>query len=104
MSRALTGATGRKAQARANVWKVLFLVILGSTCNVGAACQAVGIDRSTASKARARDPEFARRWEEAIEGAIDRLMAAAFRRALAGSDRILVALLRLYGPGSADLD
>lgn len=38
------------------------------------------------------------KWVEAEEIAVDDLVAAARRRALAGSDRLLMLLLRVYRP------
>lgn len=60
---------------------------LRNSGNVRASCQAAGIDRSTAYKAREKSPEFAAAWDTALEEAVDSLEAAAWTRARDGVQR-----------------
>jgi hypothetical protein len=41
--------------------------------NVRAACEIAGVSRATTYRIRAKNQTFARRWDEAIEEACDRL-------------------------------
>lgn len=68
-------------------WKKDFLAALRNTANVKLSCTAVGIERSTAYRARDKDPSFAAGWEEALSEAADALEAEARRRALAGVEQ-----------------
>ena len=68
------GRTGQRVQiARARVlqWSPRledrFLAVLAATCNVRAACAAVGIGASSAYAHRRRWPAFAARWRDAVE-------------------------------------
>jgi hypothetical protein len=45
---------------------------------------------------RDSDPQFAKAWEEALEMSVDRLVMAAFQRALKSSDTLLTFLLRAH--------
>ena len=54
--------------------------------------------RTRAYEARQRDEDFAVAWHEALEGACDELESEARRRALAGSDQLLMFLLRSHRP------
>jgi hypothetical protein len=71
---------------------------LRSTCNVRLSADSAGIDRDTAYKRRQHDPAFAAAWAQAEQDAIDLLEAEARRRALAGSDGLLMFLLRAHRP------
>lgn len=79
-------------------WKATFLEELAKSPNVASAARIAGKDRSGAYKARADDPEFAAKWDEAIESAIDGLAAEAFRRAHAESDTLTIFLLKSHRP------
>lgn len=76
-------ATGRRVQitrARPDQWtpsaEARFLQVLAATCNVKAACSAVGLSTTSAYHRRRRWPAFARRWDEAIAEGYMRLEAA----------------------------
>ncbi|HVF37201.1 MAG TPA: hypothetical protein VNA29_04600 [Sphingomicrobium sp.] len=65
---------GRRVQVRranAGQWtprlEDRFLALLMATCNVSAACAELGLRTRSAYYRRRRWPDFARRWEEAIE-------------------------------------
>lgn len=79
-------------------WQAPFLRVLRNTANVRAACNAAGITRAGAYKARKNDSEFEAEWEEALEDACDILEFVARRRALETSDGLLVFLLKAHRP------
>jgi hypothetical protein len=94
----------------------LFLAELALDGNVTRAANAVGVDRSNAYQRRLRNPEFAKRWDDALESFADAVEAEAFRRAVTGttkgiwwqgarvgeeqqwSDSLLLALLKAKRP------
>lgn len=80
-------------------WRPAFLSAFAEAGSVATACRAAGIDRSTAYRERQRDEEFALAWADTEESAMDMLEAEALRRAMEGSDRLLIMLLRARRPG-----
>lgn len=68
-------------------WKLAFLAALRELPVVAHACKAVGIERSTAYRARETDQAFAQAWDDAMEEGIDRAEQEAFRRAVAGYEK-----------------
>jgi hypothetical protein len=56
------------------------------------AANAAGVGRSTAYLWRQEDREFAAKGDEAVAVGIDRLETEAYRRALEGSDKLLMFL------------
>jgi len=79
-------------------WRAKFLANLRSTGNVSQAAAAAGVDRSTAYAAAVRDSAFATAWEMAADEAVDGLEAEGRRRAMNGSDQLLMFLLRGLRP------
>jgi hypothetical protein len=79
-------------------WHDTFLANLASTGNVQEACRAAGQHPASAYWSRKNDPDFAARWEAAIESAVAVLEAEAFRRALEYSDQLLMFLLKSRKP------
>ncbi len=82
------GSRGRQAQlsrARQKQWtarvEARFLDRLAASCNVRAACRASGLSIKSAYDHRGRWPEFARRWDLAIEIGFDRLRCALLQNA-----------------------
>lgn len=65
-------------------WKPAFLAALRELPVIAHACKAVGIERSTAYRAREADEGFAQAWDEAQEDGIDRAEQEAFRRGVVG--------------------
>lgn len=65
-------------------WKPAFLAALRELPVIAHACKAVGIERSTAYRAREADEGFAQAWDEAQEDGVDRAEQEAFRRGVAG--------------------
>ena len=66
--------------------------------NVTAAAAAAGSGRSTLYDWRAEDPDFAQAWEEALELGICGLEDEAKRRAMNGSDTLLMFVIKQYRP------
>jgi hypothetical protein len=79
-------------------WRPVFLVTIRATGNVRLAASAAGINRATPYVRANRDPAFAAAWAEAEQEAIDILEAEARRRALTGSDALIMFLLRAHRP------
>jgi hypothetical protein len=75
-----------------------FLEVIRATGNVRLAADAAGVDRSTPYRRAGRDPAFARDWAAADQDAIDVLEGEARRRALAGSDALIMFLLKAHRP------
>ncbi|MBA3033575.1 MAG: terminase [Gammaproteobacteria bacterium] len=98
----------------------VFLAELAIDGNVTRAANATGVDRSNAYQRRLRNPDFAKRWDDAIEAATDAIEAEAHRRAVDGveepifykgvecgrvtrySDPLLIALLKRHRPEYRD--
>lgn len=66
--------------------KLGFLAVLAEGCQVGKACAAVGIHRSTAYDWRDQDEEFAAAWDNAMKVGVSALEDEAHRRAFDGHD------------------
>ena len=65
-------------------WKEAFLAALRDMPVVRHACDAVGIHRTTAWRAREADEQFAQDWDDAMEDGMDKAEQAAFRRGVEG--------------------
>lgn len=65
-------------------WKPIFLEALRNMPVLSHACDVAGIARSTAWRQRQTDAEFAEAWDNAMEDAIDKAEAEAYRRAVQG--------------------
>lgn len=82
------GTNGRRTQiarARLKQWtpraEARFLSVLASTCNVRAACAAVGLTQASAYMHARRWPAFAARWDAALETGYARLEIGMVERA-----------------------
>ncbi len=74
--------------------KEVFLVHLSATGSVRDAVAVIGLKPATVYAWRT-DPAFAKRWDEVIHGGIRPVLEdEAIRRALAGSDALLMFLLK----------
>lgn len=71
-------------------WQEGFLAALREWPIVQHACDAVGILRCTAYRARQADEAFAKAWEEAMDAGVDRAEHEAFRRAVQGLEEPVV--------------
>jgi len=76
-------------------WKPAFLAALKAYPVVAHACAAVGIERSTAYRARESNEVFALAWDDALEDGIDRAEKEAFRRAVTGYEEPVIDKGRL---------
>lgn len=71
-------------------WKAPFLAALRQVPVLVHACEAVGINRSTAYRARQADDEFATAWDDAIEDGVDNAEREAFRRGVVGFEEPVI--------------
>lgn len=79
-------------------WRHKFLDGLRAHGVVTKAAEDAGIERATAYFERQRDPVFAQEWQEAIDRGVDSLEDCAKVRAFAGSDTLLIFLLKAHRP------
>ncbi|MGI9069134.1 MAG: hypothetical protein ACR2HX_22370 [Pyrinomonadaceae bacterium] len=79
-------------------WQKAFLAALENTGSVTAAAEAAGVHRTAAYKIRQTHKEFSQQWDEAIDQAADTLEDEARKRAFAGSDLLLMFLLKGIRP------
>ena len=93
MVRGTGSGTGRRVQigrARVKQWTARteerFLVELAETCNVKAACAAVGLTPASAYNHRDRWPAFRLRWDGVLGEAMARLEGELLRRAREGEE------------------
>lgn len=61
-----------------------FCAALSETCNIGRACKAIGMGRTTAYEWREADEEFAAMWDRAMKVGVTALEDEAHRRAFDG--------------------
>ncbi len=78
--------------------KKRFLAALAAGHSVKTAADAAGIARQTVYRWRQEDEDFARAWDDAVEDGTDLLEDEALRRALEGSDTMLIFLLKARRP------
>ena len=76
-------------------WQPAFLSALRNMPIIRHACDAVGINRSTAWRAREADEEFAKAWDDALADGIDRAEQAAMQRAVDGFEEPVIDKGRL---------
>lgn len=75
-----------------------FLRLLSQGNTVRAAAAGVALPFNSLYRKKHNDPAFARRWEDAQRIKVDHLIAEAERRAMKGSDKLLMFLLTNYVP------
>lgn len=92
-----THRTPKNARARKD-WAPAFLAALERSGMVSEAARAAGVGRRTAYDRRERDEQFAQAWDEALEAATEELEQEAVRRAMDGSDLLLMFLLKARRP------
>lgn len=76
-------------------WKPAFLAALREYPVIRHACETVGVNRSTAWRARETDEDFARAMDEAMEDGIDKAEQEAFKRAVVGFEEPVIDKGRL---------
>jgi hypothetical protein len=79
-------------------WQKAFLAALENTGSVTKAAETVNMGRSNVYQYKRSDPEFATAWEQALDIAADTLEDEARKRAFAGSDVLLMFLLKGIRP------
>jgi hypothetical protein len=87
-----------RARTRLGLWRAVFLRALAKSPSVTAACRAAGVPRMTAYDHRERDPEFAAKWDSALNESLDTLEAALYQRALKDDTYAGIALLKAHRP------
>jgi len=75
----------------------VFLAYIEGGARYSEAAEETGVHRVTAWRWKA-DPEFVKRYRAARKCSVARLREEAERRAMAGSDRLLIFLLCAYAP------
>jgi hypothetical protein len=78
--------------------RAAFLEALARSANVTGACELVGVSRAAVYEWRDGDPEFAAEWDAAVSRGLDGLEDLAVERAKAGSDMLLIFLLKAHRP------
>jgi len=68
----------------------LFLTVLGETCNVTRACEAVGMSTNGAYKRRRKNAAFRAAWAETISNAYQRLELVLLDRAFNGTEKVML--------------
>jgi hypothetical protein len=79
-------------------WEKKLLEALARGCSISHAAMQAGVSRSLVYKRSARSAQFAKKLQDAVEQGTDTLEDEAVRRALAGSDTLLMFLLRARRP------
>jgi hypothetical protein len=75
-----------------------FFRLLRHGCTVRQAAAAVALNWSHLYAKRRGDEAFAKRWEDATRLRVEHLIAEAERRAMRGSDKLMMFLLQSYDP------
>ena len=79
-------------------WQRAFLAALEIQGNVTASAKAAGVTPKTCYQHRRQNPDFAELWQQALERSADELEVEARKRAKAGSDVLLMFLLKGLKP------
>lgn len=90
--------SGPASQEFARPWMAKFLELYMATGNITLSARGSGIERTTVYRQRRSDPVFAAALESSHEAAIDMLEAEARRRAMNGSDTLLIFMLKAARP------
>lgn len=78
--------------------KEQFIEQLQRDGNVTRSCEAVNLARSTVYGWKRESEEFAAQWDQAVDAGVGALEDEAVRRALKGSDTLLIFLLKANKP------
>ena len=78
--------------------KEKFLRLVEDLGNITLAAQGAGVGRRTVYGWRAKDPDFASRWDAALEIGGEALEDEARRRAMESSDTLLIFMLKALKP------
>ena len=69
---------------RARPWEKRFLTSLARYCNITQAAKDAGVGRRTVYDRRDASPDFAEKWDEALEEALDAVELAVYTESLKG--------------------
>jgi transposase-like protein len=78
--------------------RAVLVELIAEGSNLSEAARAVGINRSTLFRWRQADPEFDKAIRSAFVASVEALKREAERRAMNGSDKLLMFLLCNYAP------
>jgi hypothetical protein len=78
--------------------KKRFIEALAAQGTVFHAAQAAGVSRNTAYRWRRDDLEFAFRWDEAHEQAVDEVESSLYQKALSGDTVCMIFYLKAHRP------
>jgi hypothetical protein len=92
-----TVSTPEKGRRRPD-WVPRFLVLYAETGNVAESARGAGCSREAPYRRAKADAAFAEAWAGARETAVDHLEEVARKRAEAGSDTLLIFLLKALRP------
>jgi hypothetical protein len=87
-----------RARTRTGKWHTVFLATLKRTPSVTLAARAANVSRRAAYDQRARDPKFAKAWEDALQKSIDLLEHAVYVRAVKEDVQLAMFLLEAHRP------
>ena len=89
------GLTVAKDPVKREELKKIFISVLRSTASVVDACKICQVPKSLAYVWRTEDPEFAYRWDQIFKNEmLPHLEAEAIRRAMNGSDLMLIFMMK----------
>jgi len=88
----------KRRKSSAGEWQDAFLATLRNSGNVRVSCEKAGIARKTAYQWKKKSKTFAKKWEDALEDAVDMLEDIAMERAKKSSDVLLIFLLKAHRP------
>jgi hypothetical protein len=86
------------SRARIRQWHAKFLQALAKTPSVSIAAKAAGVARRTVYNARDADPEFAAKWDDALNQSVDVLEHEVYQRAIEGDAQLAMFLLKAHRP------
>ena len=78
--------------------KKRFIDALAEQGTVLHAARAAGVSRMTAYRSRQDDREFASRWDEAIENAVDQVESTIYQQAVGGNTLAAIFYLKAHRP------
>jgi transposase-like protein len=89
---------GESTEPDEHVKRKVALELIAEGSNLSETARALGVNRSTLWRWRRDHPEFDRQVREAFVASVELLKREAERRAMSGSDKLLMFLLCNYAP------
>jgi hypothetical protein len=83
---------------RCDTKKKRFIETLAAQGTVSHAAQAAGVSRNTVYRWRIEDREFAARWDDAQEKAVDAVESVLYQKALSGDTICMIFYLKAHRP------